>query len=75
MIYKSPRGTRDFLPKEMVKIEYLTKTLKGVFEKYGYESLNTPVFESLDTLKIKCGDEVEKQIYAFKDKKGRVIKA
>ena len=71
MKYKSPRGTRDFLPKEMIKIEYVTKTLREVFEKYGYEPLNTPVFESLDTLRIKCGDEVEKQIYKFKDKKGR----
>ena len=71
MIYKAPRGTRDFLPNEMIKIEYVTKTLRDVFEKYGYEPLNTPVFESWETLRIKCGDEVEKQIYKFKDKKGR----
>jgi histidyl-tRNA synthetase len=71
MIYKSPRGTRDFLPKEMIKIEYVTKIFREIFEEYGYEPLDTPVFESLDTLRIKCGDEVEKQIYKFKDKKGR----
>jgi histidyl-tRNA synthetase len=71
MIYNSPRGTRDFLPSEMIKIEYVTKTFREIFEKYGYEPLDTPVFESLDTLRIKCGDEVEKQIYKFKDKKGR----
>jgi len=71
MRYNSPRGTRDFLPSEMIKIEYVTKTFKEIFEKYGYEPLDTPVFESLDTLRIKCGDEVEKQIYKFKDKKGR----
>jgi histidyl-tRNA synthetase len=70
-MYKSPRGTRDFLPKDMMKIEYVINTLREVFEKYGYEPVDTPVFESFDTLKLKCGDEVEKQIYKFKDKKGR----
>jgi histidyl-tRNA synthetase len=73
MKFKSPRGTRDFLPQEMNKINYITNTFRDVFEQYGFEPLNTPVFESLDTLRIKCGDEVEKQIYKFKDKKGREL--
>ena len=59
------------MPKEMMKIIHVTETLKKVFEIYGYEPLETPAFESLDVLKAKCGDEVEKMIYKFKDKKGR----
>lgn len=72
-MYKQPRGTRDFLPKEMREIEYVIKTIKRVFEDYGYEPLETPAFESWGLLKAKCGEDVERQIYRFNDKGGREL--
>ena len=72
-MFRPPRGTRDFMPEEMIKIKYVTETLRKVFETYGYEPIETPAFESLNTLKAKCGGEVEKQIYKFKDKGGRDV--
>lgn len=72
-MFKPPRGTRDFMPDEMRKIEYVIKTIKKVFKSYGYDPLETPAFESWDLLKAKCGEEVERQIYKFKDKKGREL--
>jgi len=72
-LFKPPRGTRDFMPDEMRKIEYVTKAIKKVFESYGYDPLETPAFENWDLLKAKCGEEIEGQIYKFKDKKGREL--
>lgn len=61
------------MPDEMREIEYVVKTIRKVFESYGYDPLETPAFESWDLLKTKCGEEVERQIYKFKDKKGREL--
>jgi histidyl-tRNA synthetase len=61
------------MPDEMRKIEYVVRTIKKVYESYGYDPLETPAFESWDLLKAKCGEEVERQIYKFRDKKGREL--
>ena len=42
---KTPRGTRDFLPSDMVKRNYLFDTVKSVFESYGFDQMETPAFE------------------------------
>lgn len=61
------------MPNKMMEIEYAIKTIKKVFESYGYDPLETPAFESWELLKAKCGEEVERQIYKFKDKGGREL--
>ena len=68
---RRPRGTRDFLPWDMIKRRLVIETIRSVFELYGYDEIETPAFELLDVLTAKCGPEVREQIYAFKDKAGR----
>ncbi len=68
---RRPRGTRDFLPWDMIKRRLVIETIRSVFELYGYDEIETPAFEFLDVLTAKCGPEVKEQIYAFKDKAGR----
>ena len=68
---RRPRGTRDFLPWDMIKRRFVVETVRSVFELYGYDEIETPAFELLDVLTAKCGPDVKEQIYAFKDKAGR----
>ncbi len=58
-----PKGTRDFSPAEMVKRNYIFDTIKAVFRKYGYQEIQTPSMENLDTLTGKYGDEGDKLIF------------
>ncbi|QQS42959.1 MAG: histidine--tRNA ligase [Acidobacteriota bacterium] len=51
------RGMRDFLPIDVRKREYVIGVIKEVYEKYGYEPLETPSIENLDTLTNKYGEE------------------
>lgn len=73
MEIKAPKGTRDFLPQEMVKRQFVVDTIRKVYEKYGFEPLDTPVFEDWDVLKAKSGEEAKQQIYYFKDKSDREL--
>ena len=47
--------------------------MRNVFEAYGYEPLGSPAFEPLDMLRIKSGEDIINQIYAFKDKSDREL--
>ena len=38
MKFQTPRGTRDFLPQEMIRLDYVMSTFKRIFEKYGFEN-------------------------------------
>lgn len=58
-----PKGTRDFSPTDMVKRNYIFDTIKAVFKKYGYQEIQTPTMENLDTLTGKYGDEGDKLIF------------
>ena len=57
------KGTRDFSPTEMERRNYIFNTIKSVFAKYGYREIQTPAFESLQTLTGKYGDEGDKLIF------------
>ncbi len=58
-----PKGTRDFLPEQMLKREKVLQLIKSVFEKYGYDPLETPAFENLEVLSGKYGEEGERLIF------------
>src|SRR6516162_9311734 len=60
---KPPSGTRDFLPAEIRKRQYVMGIIRDVFERYGYEPLETPSFENIETLLGKYGDEGNKLIF------------
>lgn|SRR5574341_1222539 len=58
-----PKGTRDFLPAQMLKREKVLNLIKSVFERYGYDPLETPAFENLEVLSGKYGEEGERLIF------------
>ncbi|HWB64215.1 MAG TPA: histidine--tRNA ligase [Chitinophagales bacterium] len=57
------KGTRDFLPREVAKRNYIFDTIKSVFRKYGFEEIETPAIEKLETLTGKYGDEGDKLLF------------
>ncbi len=58
-----PQGTRDFGPDVVRKRNYIFNTIRSVFELYGFEPLETPAMENLDTLMGKYGEEGDKLIF------------
>jgi len=68
-----PKGTRDFLPEQMLKREKVLNLIKSVFEKYGYDPLETPAFENLEVLTGKYGEEGERLIFKIL-KRGEELK-
>jgi len=58
-----PQGTRDFGPEVVRKRQYILATIRSVFELYGFQPLETPAMENLDTLMGKYGDEGDKLIF------------
>lgn len=58
-----PQGTRDFGPDVVRKRQYILNTIRSVFELYGFQPLETPAFENLDTLMGKYGEEGDKLIF------------
>ncbi len=68
-----PRGTRDLFGDELARVRYVGRVMASVFQRYGYQEVETPVFESLELFTKKSGADVVKQIYAFKDKSGRKL--
>ncbi len=58
-----PKGTRDFLPNQMRNRNRVIAILRSVFERFGFEPLETPAFERIETLTGKYGDEGEKLMY------------
>jgi histidyl-tRNA synthetase len=67
------KGMRDFLPQRMILRHYVTDQLRKVFERYGFEPLQTPAVEYAETLEGKYGEEADKLIYKFEDRGGRNV--
>jgi histidyl-tRNA synthetase len=63
MSTKPPSGTRDFLPDDIRRREYVVGVIRDVYEKYGFEPLETPAFENIETLLGKYGEEGNKLIF------------
>lgn len=73
--FKAPRGTRDFMPIDMARRNYVLSTIREVFLRYGYREIETPAFEDLSvfTTKNVAGDEIAGQIFKFNDYGGRLM--
>ena len=67
------KGTRDFLPEEMARRDFVQQKIASVFERFGYDRIDTPAIEYAETLLGKYGDEGSKQLYRFKDNGGRDV--
>src|SRR5947207_11667394 len=63
MLTKPPSGTRDFLPDDIRRREYVVGVVRSVYDRYGFEPLETPAAENIDTLMGKYGDEGNKLIF------------
>ncbi len=58
-----PRGMRDILPEQMIRRQYVIDVIRGVFEEFGFEPLQTPALELSEVLTGKYGPDAEKLIY------------
>lgn len=58
-----PKGTRDFSPLEMAKRNYIFNTIKEVYSLYGFQQIETPAMENLQTLMGKYGEEGDKLLF------------
>lgn len=76
LITKAIKGTKDALPSEIYKNQYIEATCLSVAENFGYKELRTPVFEHTELFQRGVGDTtdvVQKEMYTFDDKGGRSI--
>jgi len=76
MNIQAQRGTRDILPNESYKWEYVYNKAREVCRKFGFSEIITPVFEATELFTRGIGDEtdiVQKEMYTFLDKGGRNI--
>src|SRR3989339_117090 len=76
MAYSAPRGTKDILPQEVALWQKLEETCRKVFSFYNYQEIRTPIFESTELFARSIGkttDIVNKEMYEFKDRKGRSL--
>lgn len=76
LITKAIKGTKDVLPNESYKNQYIEATCLGVAENFGYKEMRTPVFEHTELFQRGVGDTtdvVQKEMYTFDDKGGRSI--
>lgn len=76
LITKAIKGTKDVLPNEVHKNQYIESTCLSVAEQFGYKEIRTPVFEHTELFQRGVGDTtdvVQKEMYTFDDKGGRSI--
>jgi len=70
---RTVRGMRDLYGPEMRVRDYLITTAIDVFQKFGYEPLDSPVMELWETLSAKGGEDVEAETFKFTDKGEREV--
>ena len=71
-----PKGTKDLLPSESYKWQYVEQKVKNIFENNGFKEIRVPVFEYTELFQRGVGettDVVQKEMYTFEDKGGRSI--
>lgn len=76
LVTKAIKGTKDVLPKEVHKNQYIEATALDIAEKFGYKEIRTPMFEHTELFQRGVGDTtdvVQKEMYTFDDKGGRSI--
>jgi histidyl-tRNA synthetase len=67
------RGTRDFYPELYAQLLHIIDAWRKTALSYGFEEFEGPILETLDLYKIKSGEEIVNQLYAFTDKGGREL--
>lgn len=70
-----PKGTRDFLPKQMTGRNYIFDTVKTIFKNHGFLQIETPAVENLSTLTGKYGDEGDQLMFKILNRGDKFKKA
>ncbi|NLZ56029.1 MAG: histidine--tRNA ligase, partial [Clostridiaceae bacterium] len=76
MLYNAPRGTRDILPDETRRWQYVEAKFRSVCDRFAYEEIRIPTFEHTEVFLRSVGettDVVQKEMYTFEDKSGRSL--
>lgn len=76
MVMKAPKGTKDVLPKDSYKWQYIEKKWDQICSEYGFKEMRTPTFESTELFNRGVGDTtdiVQKEMYTFEDMGHRSI--
>lgn len=75
MTYKTPRGTRDFIGREMKVRREIINRISDTFDLFCFDEAKTPAFEDFEVLSAKgsTGEEIQDEIYYFKDKSDREL--
>ena len=75
-IIQKPKGTKDLLPDESYKWQFVERKVSNILENYGFKEIRVPVFEYTELFQRGVGettDVVQKEMYTFDDKGGRSI--
>lgn len=76
MLTKAPKGTKDILPSQSYKWQYIEKIMRDVCARFAYREIRTPIFEHTELFSRGVGDTtdiVQKEMYTFLDKGKRSI--
>ncbi|MDY4050093.1 MAG: histidine--tRNA ligase [Eubacterium pyruvativorans] len=76
MLTAAPRGTKDILPDQIYKWQFVEKKFRAMCEKYGFREIRTPMFEHTELFNRGVGDStdiVEKEMYTFDDRGHRSL--
>ncbi|AEV69333.1 histidine--tRNA ligase [Acetivibrio clariflavus] len=76
MLIQTPKGTKDILPSEVYKWQYIEKKISELCKSFGYREIRIPVFEYTELFTRSVGDTtdiVQKEMYTFQDKGGRSL--
>lgn len=71
--FKIAKGVKDWYGEDAILRNEIKDTLKRVFERYGYNPLETPMIERAETVKFKGGEEIQKEIFTLKDQGKREL--
>ena len=63
--FDKPTGTNDFLPEQMVQRNFVENIVRETFETYGYDQIQTPLFESFALLSAQAGEEIRHKMFTF----------
>ena len=63
--FSLPRGTADFLPDEMAQRRYVEEIVRKTFESFGFQEIQTPIFEEFALLAARSGEEIREGMFTF----------
>lgn len=63
--FSLPRGTMDFLPEEMAQRRYVEEIVRKTFESFGFQEVQTPIFEEFALLAARSGEEIREGMFTF----------